>query len=384
MNSPDEQPYQPSQGSQFVQYGANRQNDQPPAPITDPIMGSSAIPPAEPIPAPFIPPIPPKKPAVPARHRRHWPLAALIILIILCAGAYAAYAFVIVPDKALPKALATLSDPKKFHASLQVSAVSSDANISGASLSVAGDADWSSGSLRDQTSLEVKSPSFPLSAEVRYLDDVLYGRITNIPPAYTQYLSAITGKWYSLSMGAVKALAETYHATSSLSAKINAPADIYADLVSKGILSGQRFLGFGQEGGELVRRYAVSVDKDAIARAAVSSASASAKYAGQSLADMEQEARQELSRVEFAPLFISVGLGSGSLRSVSEDIAIASSTAGGYSFPGAVVSYRFSYGDFPAGLVITAPSGATSLDPLIQQALKPAPVLAPARKNSAK
>lgn len=327
--------YRPPAGPQFVDYGAAGRAAGGQAPQSPTVPAPQSI------------------PGGPAKRGARAGAVILIVLIVILGGALAAYALVLDPAKALPKAFSLNDLPPKYEATLLMAASSDQPGFRGYTITVAHDADNSSGSPASRTDINLDADFLSAGVELRYVNDVLYAEVTKVPAQYEAYASSFAGHWYSVSGQTLRSL---YRKTDSI---VKTPAGRqvggwYSELTLDGILRQPSLSGFGMDGGVPVRIYSVSVDKDALESLVASSTSL--------IAGRADISSKSLDAISFSPVIVTIDLLSGDLRSVSVSVNAPAATAAGAARANVTVSLRLTMGDFPAGLSVTAPRAAVSLD----------------------
>ncbi len=383
MNPQNDQPQESSLGSQFVNYKAEP-TQFPPAQASAPVVPTAPqsvpIDPVQVTPPPlpqsqFVPPppvvsnVPPqfRGPTVPlsvppVRHS-HWLAIVVLIVIILVAGGWAAYAFMLDPQAALSQSIAAADSAQKMHSSMVVTVESDIPYFSGAQLSISGDVVKHPLQLPDTSiAIDITSPNFSAAGELRSVDSVLYGKATKIPP-FLATTAHISDTWYSLTLDTIRSMQGSYNVNvdPTVLAKASSLTALNEKLAASGAVTSTILDGIGREEGVFVKRYTVTIDKEALVRALLSLSNDG------SLTQYKEQAdaliKSMISNVDVGPVHVAARLFSGSLYSVSGDIAVQ------VQDKYLRIHYVLSYDDTRTDLAVTAPTGATSLDSFLKQSL---------------
>jgi len=306
------------------------------------------------------------KPATHSSKKKY--IVILSVALILFAGIYSVYAFVLSPKVALPSAIAKIDNAKFIHSGIKFTLSSSNASLAGTSLSVVNDIDRSvAGNTQFGSTIDVINPYASASAEIKFVDNVLYGRIVSVPNAYARYVSSIGNGWYSVSLDNLRdtamqngiTLPEQVVGDSNI-------ASVYEQILASGILKNQKFTGITKYNDAYVRQYSMEVDKDVLLSKVKSTSMTGVGNAY--VSGIESLVKQQLDSVVISPVIISVDLFSGSLRGVDTGIFASPDIGDGYMKDiGILLSWT--YDDSILSLAISAPQNAKSLDTIISDYL---------------
>ncbi len=363
QNSGD--PNAPAQGSQFVDYSQK----------TAPVNIIDTPPPVE------VPSTPPSEPAMPPprdmsgfsntspvqSHHGSRKLFAVIaiIIVVLAVGAYGVYAFMVSPSAAVPMALRGFDSAKKITSTFNIQVSSSNKQIDGASLSVTNELDRTNAStVAGQSDLTASASGYSVGAEMRVVNNVLYGELTSAPAAYDAMLAAYKNKWFSISLDALKSYASSTVGSYNVDpmGMHASVADLYSKLLDAGVITAPALQGVGFSGGSLVKTYTFSINKDSLAKYIADTMSAQMGSSTESSVMTRAYVVGALSTVDFSPITVTADFWSGSLRSFAVDVNVSAPATSYTPATSATTHVNGTYDPSATSFTITAPSGATSLD----------------------
>lgn len=310
-----------------------------------------------------------------SQSHSHWKMIIAIVFLVIVAGgvgAYAGYTYMFSPDRSILPAIGKIDSAKLIHSGVKISLDSSDLMFNGSSLSVATDVDRSfdsSESVKAGVAVDLVNPSLSASAELRFIDNVIYGRISKFPALYASYLSGVGNKWYSISLDTIKTAGASYGVASTTSQiKPVSPSEVYNRLVSASVLKDQKLVGIKSYSGSYVRQYSITIDKNALAKLTDSVPSI-----GQQNAYEEQAkalAKEQMNQIVISPILINLDLWSGSLRSIETSISY-SPTAKDPVAKAMTIKLLLTYDDSMKSLSIDIPEGVMAMDSYVKESLEP-------------
>lgn len=320
-------------------------------PLSPSDLASTAV--GSPVPASRFAGLPPQSREFRSRApARHHPLKVigiiLAVVIVLGAGAYGVYAALLSPDRVLPPALASIDSSPQIRSTLVVAIDSDDKQINGSSLMVTNSLDRTDASSPvDDASITLSLAGIAASGEIRLINGILYGELTQVPPAYAAQYATYANRWYSVSLATLSSMSSS---TSQISMpKAISLTETYARLVQSGVLSNISLAGVGISQGQPVRTYSITVDKDALAR-----------YLSSTMASGIASAL--LANVDFSPLTITTDLISGVLRSFAWNVTVKSPATAYAPALSAVIHLSGTYDGASASFTVAEPTGASPLD----------------------
>ena len=353
MNPQNDQPPASSSGPQFVNYGAQ--------PVSFP--ASPTPPPTSNVPQQQFrgPTVPLSVP--PARHS-HWLIVLILVILIVIVGGWATYAFVLDPGTSLQTSIHNIDASQKLHGNVSISIDSNVPSLANSTLSVTSDVvKHPPGAPDTGLLIDISSPSLSATGEIRFIGGTtVYGKITRMPVQSAAQASTFMNTWYSLSLDSLKSLGGTYNVNVD-AAVADRPASLgalFEKLSLAGVFVDAKLSSLGMEGGSLVRRYTVNVDKEALAKSMYSGTSTGAL--GQYGAQMNIVVQSFMSSITFSPVEITTDLFSGSLRSITS--TVSADMQGKYIRVHVQVDY-----DGNAPISVEAPTGATPMDDYVRQSL---------------
>jgi len=292
----------------------------------------------------------------------------IIILLALIGGVTFAYTIIFtVPRTVISESFATIVNARSFHQDMAVKVVLESPFILTAEGMVATDVESSPNTIgpsRVAVVVNGQSSGFSVGAEIRFINDMLYGQISEFPFLSFLSVSATTspiGKWYSVSLAELEdyafrqgvAPAEIAKAKDQLNKFGQTEFLSQVDLwFQNGIFIPSRRANVVRVDGEWKRQYIVTIDKEKLA----------------DLVDPKVVA-DSLKSVTFDPLIVTIGLFDHSLQKITGGIRFANEGSIGAMAGKGAVSFTVSYRDINGPIVVTAPSNATSILEYIEQVM---------------
>jgi hypothetical protein len=378
-----------TEGSQFVNYAQNRPAPPaPPAPLTPPVPPIQ--PPVQPAPV-VVPPTPVVPPAAPVTpppvytppvaagtpKKGHHLLWIILVILLIAVVAYA-YFFIFSPSWAIPQALSKMDQQNKLNATVTLSTSADSSYYPSSKVSVATDydrTDAANPSLKSLLSAVVGE--YDVAGEVRLVNNVLYGRVTKIPPALLKSgQTNIQNIWYSLKLDTIKELAESY--SPEYSSKIGLDklgkhislADQYEKIKKAQIISDLKWSGLATEGG-MGWKYTSTISKDKLADFYIDQTLAQTKEApsAKEIDSMKTYLHQMLALVQLNPITITTSLFGGELKSISSGITYEPTQGTQGKSLKIALLFNAAYKINPSNYVIETPDGSLALDDAIKQSL---------------
>ena len=324
-NIPQGTSQQDPRGPQFVNYGSDTQRQKPPisvTPLSRQMYGNTY--------------------SAPKKSHKGLFFSLFIILIIILAIAYAVYAWVLRPDKTIKTIFNNINSAKIISTDLKVKTTSNDGKEYTATLLV--DLDKTNpNSVKNQTIVDVTSEDFTLGLELRYLDNKIYGQLTDYPKEYAQFAKSFAHKWYSLSFNGAK----TFNTN-----------NLYEKVIGSGVFTGMHFAGVSWGTDGLVRNYTVDVNPEVFSRNTTSKYTSSLSQSSLPYAGIASlYAGNLIGNAKVSPITVSVGMFSGDLKQVSLSTADEMTSA--------KADIVLKYDGSKSEIFIDAPSGAQSVDSLL-------------------
>jgi len=362
MDSNNQYPTAPAQGSQFVDYSKSPTESVPAVP------GTPTTPPPPPFDSSSLPPL--HTDLKPRRSHKWLWITLVVIVLVLLAGA--AYAFMISPDKVVASTLAEIDRATKLHSGFKLQLISENALLKDAYLEIVSETDITS-EIKSQVNMDVSAQAMQASGEVRLIGTTLYGQLKSYPQQFmTPDMQGAIGKWYSVNIETLTQLQGSYLspniASTTLGMKPASLAKAYETLRAEGVISEPKFAGVGSGSSGLVRKYSFEVDKAALAKF-ITKTYRTEVGEDQYAAEIEQGVAMGLSNLDISSIVASVAMFSGSLREITGTVkvpqALESTTMGVKGLIG-TLSYDNTKTDFQ----VTVPVGAIAVDTLLLSSLQ--------------
>ena len=317
--------------------------------------------PTTPAPADFTPSPFPPPPSIPTRSvgKKIFFILIIVILLALIGGGVFAYTVVFeAPRVALTESFAAITKARSFHQDVAIKVAVDSPTTFTAEGTIATDIEQpASGGRRTATIISGKSAGFFVSAEARFLDQTLYGKVIEFPLLPLLDFSTSTnplGKWYSVSLNDVESFMAEQGADPADIAKVKDQINKIGQteaisqldaLIEKGILVFGSRATVAQVGDTWARQYAVTIDKDKLASW---------------LAEIDPRASIEaLKSATFDPVIVTVGLFDYSLKKIT----------GGFKISGGSVSFVVTYRDINGSITVAKPNNAIPLMQYVEQSM---------------
>ncbi len=335
------------------------ENFVPPAPSLPP-LSPTPVPPFTP-PTPTITP-PPFTPApLPTNH--HWgrKLLSFLVLIIslgiIGGGVLAYFTIFESPQSAIAKSLNLIAKANSFRQEMLFKSTMGEATISTDT-----ETD-SAGKRRVAMVINGKSQGFSVGAEIRFLDEVLYGRVNEFPLLAMMFSSANTnpiGRWYQVSIEELLQYAEKQGAKPADITKAREQINKFSQsdsisainqLVESGVFA------FGKRGslvrvdGEWSLQYQVAVDKEKL------------KTLADSSTPLQSFPTEGFQALNFEPIIITTSLFGHKLKKIEGGLKVSGLDS---------ATFTITYRDVGGSIKVEKPEGATPLLDLIDQAVNEA------------
>jgi hypothetical protein len=313
-------------------------------------------------PTPFSPPPPPPTPTRSVGKKIFLILIIVIILALIGGGVFAYTVVFEAPRAALTESFATITTAQSFHQDVAIKVVTDSPTAFTAEGTIATDIEQlASGERRMATIITGKSAGFFVSAEVRFLDQTLYGKVIEFPLLSLLDLSTSTstnplGKWFSVSLGDIESFMTEQGADPADIAKVKEQinkisqtegAPQFSELIEKGVLVFGGRATVAKVGVDWTRQYTVTIDKDKLASW---------------LAEIDPRTPTEsLKSITFDPIIITIGLFDPSLKKIAGGIKgmVGSGT----------VSFTVTYRDINGSITVAKPNNAIPLVQYIKQSM---------------
>ena len=352
---------------------------QPPAAFSSMSYMPSTMPPHN-LPNAFVPP----SSAVPRRpHSKKWLGIFLLVLVILAAGAYAAYAFVLNPQKTVSGAIVGLDSAKYIHATTQISLDTDIKQISGSSLTVISDLDRSNlDMVKTQAAIDFENSNLSIAIDTKVIDGKVYLRFRNVPDSALATISALKlgsttdssvlkNLWFSLSLDNLNKFADLYNFSPTSLTSITGNSGIslssgYESLKKAGVFTEPAFGGVKNVNGSFVRVYTVTINKELLADMIASRIveAASSSLPATKITETRLLITNYLNMLTISPITIYTSLLSGTLKGLEADLTVSSISM--ISASPITIHFRSTYDDqlFTA---VNAPDSFIPADSLINQ-----------------
>ncbi|MFH1170452.1 MAG: hypothetical protein V1704_02745 [Candidatus Vogelbacteria bacterium] len=340
--------------------------------------------PTTPAPADFAPPPfspPPSPPPSISTHsvgkKIFFILIIVILLALIGAGVFAYTVVFEAPRTALTESFATITNARSLHQDVAIKVVASSSPAFTAEGTIATDIEQPvSGGRRTATIISGKSAGFFLSAEARFLDQTLYGKVIEFPLLSLLDFSTSTnplGKWYSVSLGEVESFMTEYGTKygveltdiAKVKDQINKIGQTegtpqFDTLIEKGVLVFGSRATLAQAGGDWARQYTVTIDK---AKLASWVAEQESTLSLPMTVPVDPQALTEsLKSITFDPIVVTIGLFDHSLKKIT----------GGFKISGGAVSFVVTYRDIDGAITVVKPNNAIPIMQYINQSLQTA------------
>src|SRR3989344_9186995 len=206
-------------------------------------------------------------------------ILVVVVLLALIGGGVFAYTVVFeAPRPALTESFATITNARSFHQDVAIKIVVDSPMAFTAEGTIATDLEQpASGERRTATIITGQSAGFFVSAEARFLDQTLYGKVIEFPLLALLDFSTSTnplGKWYSVSLGEVESFMVEQGADPADIAKVKEQINKigqtdgalqFSKLIEKGVLVFGSRATVTQVGDDWARQYIVTIDRDKLA-----------------------------------------------------------------------------------------------------------------------
>lgn len=336
---------------------------EPTTPFSNPNFDPTQNPNPNPIPNPvrtFVPPEP-----LPPPHRgKFLPILLIIIFLILIGGGVFAYTVVFeAPRAAITKSWATITSARSVHQDVTIKATLESPTALTAEGTIATDVERGADTTSPKKvamTVTGKSGGFSVGAELRFINDTLYGKVNEFPFLSLIAFSATDspiGKWYSVSLSDLEryAIEQGVPADSIAKAKeqlsklnVSDPVFQIDTLMQTGVLVPAARASILKVDGVWARQYAVTINKDKLTEFIISKEK-----------ELSVPVPDSLKSVTFEPVLVTIGLFDYSLKKITGGIKVSGQGP---------LSFTVTYSNINGAITVSKPDNAISLMDYIQKA----------------
>lgn len=295
----------------------------------------------------------------------------IIILLALIGGGIFAYTVVFeAPLTAVTRSLTTITGARSFHQDMTIKAAFKSSLAEGV---ISTDMEQpTTGPRRIATVVSGKSAGFTLATEIRFLDDTVYGKVTEFPLLSLIASSATNspiGHWYSVSLKEIEQYVIKQGVDSADITKVRKQVGKFGEagpisqidtLIQGGVLVFDQQASLTRVNGKWGRQYTVAIDKNKLTTF---------------ITDKEKEfslISGSLKTITFDPVVVTMGLFDYSLKSITGGIRFSDSETTTSLIGPWSVSFAITYRDINGPIMVAKPDNSASLIGYIEQSTEEA------------
>lgn len=273
-----------------------------------------------------------------------WFSIVVIILIVIVVGAFAGFAYVEKPIKAITKSLSKLNDVDVISQDVRVELDSDSGFIKDTAITVYSLADVSNvENIKIKATFALENNFFNGKFDLKLVDNVFYGRVYDLGGDMMNLSGQkIPDIWYSIPIGTLdKYIKETMGSSSvsigeelkkSILSKTEKNNEMIKRIVDEGVIINDKFIGFGNDDGKFVKKYSFEIKKDSLVnliiktaeeelkKATTKTGSPEDKFLTENIDSMKEEIMLLFNQIEFKPVNFRVSMFSGDVTGFDSEI----------------------------------------------------------------